>query len=84
MAMAPVEMMSPGKAAGYYGAAKAPKSSYNNATTTRRNEEDGSAAEGIVLVLRAGSAAVAFVAVALIASCRHGDWMEFMRYPEYR
>uniref|UniRef100_A0A0D9X383 CASP-like protein n=1 Tax=Leersia perrieri TaxID=77586 RepID=A0A0D9X383_9ORYZ len=40
--------------------------------------------DGIVLVLRAAAAALAFVAVALVASCRHGDWMEFTRYQEYR
>ncbi|KAJ1255779.1 hypothetical protein BS78_K162800 [Paspalum vaginatum] len=37
-----------------------------------------------VLLLRATAALMAFVAVALVASCRHGDWMEFGRYPEYR
>uniref|UniRef100_A0A0E0LQ41 Beta-Casp domain-containing protein n=1 Tax=Oryza punctata TaxID=4537 RepID=A0A0E0LQ41_ORYPU len=40
--------------------------------------------DGIVLVLRAAAALLAFVAVALVASCRHGDWMEFTRYQEYR
>ncbi|XP_006658996.2 CASP-like protein 4B1 [Oryza brachyantha] len=39
---------------------------------------------GLVLVLRAAAALLAFVAVALVASCRHGDWMEFTRYQEYR
>ncbi|SPT16145.1 unnamed protein product [Triticum aestivum] len=39
---------------------------------------------GIVLVLRAGAALLSFVAMALVASCRHGDWMDFLRYQEYR
>ncbi|VAH41802.1 unnamed protein product [Triticum turgidum subsp. durum] len=39
---------------------------------------------GIVLVLRAGAALLSFVAMALVASCRHGDWMDFIRYQEYR
>ncbi|WVZ67165.1 hypothetical protein U9M48_016285 [Paspalum notatum var. saurae] len=38
----------------------------------------------VVVVLRAAAAVTAFVGVALVASCRHGDWMEFGRYPEYR
>uniref|UniRef100_A0A0A9H7C3 CASP-like protein n=1 Tax=Arundo donax TaxID=35708 RepID=A0A0A9H7C3_ARUDO len=46
--------------------------------------EDLQALDGIVLVLRTGAALVALVAVALVASCRHGDWMEFTRYQEYR
>lgn len=40
--------------------------------------------EGFVLVLRATAAAAGFVAMALVASCRHGDWMDFTRYQEYR
>uniref|UniRef100_I1QDH4 CASP-like protein n=1 Tax=Oryza glaberrima TaxID=4538 RepID=I1QDH4_ORYGL len=40
--------------------------------------------DGIVLVLRAAAALLALVAMALVASCRHGDWMEFTRYQEYR
>lgn len=40
--------------------------------------------DGIVLVLRAAAALLAFVAVALVASCRHGGWMEFAHYQEYR
>lgn len=39
---------------------------------------------GTLLLLRAAAAVAAFVGVALVASCRHGDWMEFGRYPEYR
>ncbi|XP_037488680.1 CASP-like protein 4B1 [Triticum dicoccoides] len=39
---------------------------------------------GIVLVLRAAAALLSFVAMALVASCRHGDWMDFLRYQEYR
>lgn len=39
---------------------------------------------GIVLVLRASAALLSFVAMALVASCRHGDWMDFLRYQEYR
>ncbi|PWZ14524.1 CASP-like protein 4B1 [Zea mays] len=42
------------------------------------------ALDGVLLLLRAAASVMAFVAVALVASCRHGDWMEFARYPEYR
>lgn len=42
------------------------------------------ALDGLLLLLRAAASVVSFVAVALVASCRHGDWMEFARYPEYR
>ncbi|CAN6206539.1 unnamed protein product [Urochloa humidicola] len=60
-----------------------------NSTRTRpppfhEQEEAGRAVEGIVVGLRAAAAAAAFVGVALVASCRHGDWMEFTRYQEYR
>lgn len=44
----------------------------------------GQVLDGIILVLRAGAALSAFVAMALVASCRHGDWMDFLRYQEYR
>ncbi|KAL6896816.1 hypothetical protein ACP4OV_007388 [Aristida adscensionis] len=54
------------------------------AAAAEHHQEDRQALEGMVLVLRAGAAAAAFVGVALVASCRHGDWMEFARYPEYR
>ncbi|XP_062189025.1 CASP-like protein 4B1 [Phragmites australis] len=53
-------------------------------TAARAEHEDLQALDDIVLVLRAGAALAAFVAVALVASCRHGDWMEFARYQEYR
>jgi hypothetical protein len=49
-----------------------------------RRSGSGGGEAVVVLVLRAGAAMVAFVGVALVASCRHGDWMEFARYPEYR
>lgn len=42
------------------------------------------ALDGFLLLLRAAASVMSFVAVALVASCRHGDWMEFTRYPEYR
>ncbi|CAM0907484.1 unnamed protein product [Alopecurus aequalis] len=44
----------------------------------------GQVLAGIILVLRAGAALSAFVAMALVASCRHGDWMDFLHYQEYR
>jgi hypothetical protein len=44
----------------------------------------GQVLDGIILVLRAGAALSAFVAMSLVASCRHGDWMDFQRYQEYR
>ncbi|GJN33495.1 hypothetical protein PR202_gb22104 [Eleusine coracana subsp. coracana] len=83
MVPAPVEttMMSSSSGKGYKPAAQHNNKASYNATPP---EDDGEAVEGIVLVLRGGAAAVTFVAVALVASCRHGDWMEFARYPEYR
>ncbi|XP_052146111.1 CASP-like protein 4B2 [Oryza glaberrima] len=36
------------------------------------------------LALHAAAAAFAFVALVLVASNQHGDWMEFDRYQEYR
>ncbi|KAG8099015.1 hypothetical protein GUJ93_ZPchr0013g36667 [Zizania palustris] len=54
---------------------------YRPYTGTSVAETDGIA---VVLVLRAAAALLAFVAVALVASCRHGGWMEFARYQEYR
>ncbi|PUZ73566.1 hypothetical protein GQ55_2G484700 [Panicum hallii var. hallii] len=53
-------------------------------TTTTYYWEERRALDGIVLALRAAAALLSFVAVALVASCRHGDWMEFARYQEYR
>ncbi|KAM0865673.1 hypothetical protein ACQ4PT_043120 [Festuca glaucescens] len=44
----------------------------------------GQVLDRIILVLRAGAALSAFVAMSLVASCRHGDWMDFLRYQEYR
>uniref|UniRef100_A0A0D9Z605 CASP-like protein n=1 Tax=Oryza glumipatula TaxID=40148 RepID=A0A0D9Z605_9ORYZ len=35
------------------------------------------------LALHAAAAAFAFVALVLVASNQHGDWMEFDRYQEY-
>ncbi|KAL6657298.1 hypothetical protein ACP70R_005078 [Stipagrostis hirtigluma subsp. patula] len=56
----------------------------HGAAAVRSEPDELRALDGIVLVLRVGAAATAFVAVALVASCRHGDWMEFARYQEYR
>jgi hypothetical protein len=36
------------------------------------------------LALHAAAAAFAFVALVLVASNQHGDWMQFDRYQEYR
>ena len=36
------------------------------------------------LALHAVAAAFAFVALVLVASNQHGDWMQFDRYQEYR
>ncbi|XP_051213469.1 CASP-like protein 4B1 [Lolium perenne] len=44
----------------------------------------GQVLDGIILVMRASAALSAFVAMSLVASCRHGDWMDFLRYQEYR
>ncbi|KAF8721882.1 hypothetical protein HU200_003739 [Digitaria exilis] len=62
---------------------------HNHKTTTTfppppEYDEERRALDGIVAALRLAAAAAAFVGVALVASCRHGDWMEFARYPEYR
>jgi hypothetical protein len=38
----------------------------------------------MVLALRAIDVLLMFVGVALVASCRHGDWMEFAIYHEYK
>lgn len=61
--------------------------SYNDdmsCTTTSYWREERRALDGIVVALRAAAALLTLVAVALVASCRHGDWMEFARYQEYR
>ncbi|TVU37108.1 hypothetical protein EJB05_10401 [Eragrostis curvula] len=68
---------------GQVGASAAARRRRRTAETGEELQE-GEALEGIVLVLRAGAAMVAFVGVALVASCHHGDWMEFTRYPEFR
>ena len=36
------------------------------------------------LALHAAAAAFAFVALVLVASNQHGDWMQFDRYQEYK
>ncbi|OEL15356.1 CASP-like protein 4B1 [Dichanthelium oligosanthes] len=65
-------------------------SSYNighaaaTTTTSAGHDDEHQALDGLALALRAAAALLAFVAVALVASCRHGDWMEFARYQEYR
>ncbi|KAL5197631.1 hypothetical protein ABZP36_001143 [Zizania latifolia] len=61
-----------------HGSKQAPYSPY---TGTSVADTDGMV---LVLVLRAAAALLAFVAVALVASCRHGGWMQFARYQEYR
>ena len=38
----------------------------------------------IPLALHASAAAFAFVALVLVASNQHGDWMQFDRYQEYK
>ncbi|TKW36661.1 hypothetical protein SEVIR_2G454200v4 [Setaria viridis] len=62
--------------------------SYNGRATTTTaaasESDERRALDGIVLALHAAAALLAFVGVALVASCRHGDWMEFARYQEYR
>ncbi|CAN6200362.1 unnamed protein product [Urochloa humidicola] len=62
--------------------------SYNGSGTRPpplgQEEAAGRAVEGVVVALRAAAAAAALVGVALVGSCRHGDWMEFTRYQEYR
>lgn len=50
----------------------------------RHQQAGARALDGLLLLLRAAASVMSFVAVALVASCRHGDWMEFARYPEYR
>jgi hypothetical protein len=50
----------------------------------RHQQAGARALDGLLLLLRAAASVTSFVAVALVASCRHGDWMEFARYPEYR
>ncbi|KAF0908588.1 hypothetical protein E2562_026636 [Oryza meyeriana var. granulata] len=57
------------------------KAPYNPYTSPAQGDDN---LDGIVLVLRTAAALLAFVAVAVVASCRHGDWMEFTRYQEYR
>jgi hypothetical protein len=61
-----------------------PPTATTTTTTTTYYWEERRALDGIVLALRAAAALLSFVAVALVASCRHGDWMEFARYQEYR
>ncbi|GJN10603.1 hypothetical protein PR202_ga28710 [Eleusine coracana subsp. coracana] len=86
MVPTPVETTTMSSSGKGYVATNKPAAQHNKASynATPPPEDDGEAVEGIVLVLRGGAAAVTFVAVALVASCRHGDWMEFARYPEYR
>jgi hypothetical protein len=48
------------------------------------SSDERRALDGVVLALRAAAALLAFVGASLVASCRHGDWMEFGRYHEYR
>ena len=38
----------------------------------------------VSLALHAAAAAFAFVALVLVASNQHGDWMQFDRYQEYK
>jgi hypothetical protein len=69
-------------------AAAAGYNSYNgHAATTAPvspSSDERRALDGVVLALHAAAALLAFVGASLVASCRHGDWMEFGRYHEYR
>ncbi|CAD6222337.1 unnamed protein product [Miscanthus lutarioriparius] len=76
--------------AGRHGGAPATTRSSSSARhdyDDRHQQQAGPGAralDGLLLLLRAAASVMSFVAVALVASCRHGDWMEFARYPEYR
>jgi hypothetical protein len=73
-------------------------SSYNGASTTGGGvRARGGVVDSVVarwrredmldkspLALHAAAAAFAFVALVLVASNQHGDWMQFDRYQEYR
>uniref|UniRef100_A0ACD5XJL3 Uncharacterized protein n=1 Tax=Avena sativa TaxID=4498 RepID=A0ACD5XJL3_AVESA len=74
-------------------------SSYNGASTAggARSRGGGGVVDSVVarwrrdemldkspLALHAAAAAFAFVALVLVASNQHGDWMQFDRYQEYR
>ncbi|CAN6169332.1 unnamed protein product [Urochloa humidicola] len=67
---------------GFHKAAVGGYGSYNG--SSNQEEAAGRAVEGVVVALRAAAAVAALVGVALVGSCRHGDWMEFTRYQEYR
>jgi len=64
------------------GGARTRSSGVVDSVVARWRRED--MLDKIPLALHASAAAFAFVALVLVASNQHGDWMQFDRYQEYK
>ena len=64
------------------GGARTGSSGVVDSVVARGRRED--MLDKIPLALHASAAAFAFVALVLVASNQHGDWMQFDRYQEYK